>query len=280
MMKHFKILLCLSLALATVEGFAQQSKTGKYSLFKPVPKAQMREMATDRPGITETPITVDAGHFQYETALFDYGIERSEGVKTKTFTINDLDFHMGLTNSTALQIMLDSYVVEKEQERSTGKQIRNEGIGDLTFRLKRNLKGNYDGNFSIALLPYFTLPTSKSSENNKVEAGLMIPMELKLPAEWTLGLQLEVDRVKDKDKNALHTEVLQAISLSHGIIKDLDGVAETYQTYEFKKHQWTNYVNAALQYAVNSNCKFDAGLSYGLQHDAQRSFFFGLAYRL
>jgi hypothetical protein len=280
MMKPSKILLCSFLALVTIQGFAQQAKTSKYSLFKPVPKAQMREMATDRPGITETPITVDAGHFQYETALLNYGIERAEGVKTKTFTINELDFHVGLTNSTALQFMLDSYVIEKEQERSTGKKTRNEGLGEVTLRLKQNLIGNDKGNFSIALLPYFTLPTAKNADNNKVEAGLMLPMEFKLPADWSLGLQLEVDRLKDKDKNALHTEMLQAVSLSHSLIKDLDGVAETYQTYEFKKHQWTNYVNAALQYAINSNCKFDAGLSYGLQHDAQRSFFLGLAYRL
>ena len=280
MMKHFKILLCSFFTLASVAGFAQQVKTGKYTLFNPVPKAQMREMATDRPGIAETPKTVDAGHVQYETALFSYGIERAEGVKTKTFTFNALDFHVGLTSSTALQLMLNTYMIENAQEQRTAKKSRDAGIGDLTFRLKQNFRGNDAGNFSIALLPYFTLPTAKNANNNKVEAGLLLPMELKLPADWTLGLQLEIDRLKDKDKNALHTEVLQAISLSHPVIKDLDGIAETYQTYEFKKHQWTNFVNAALQYAVNSNCKFDAGLSYGLQHDAQRSFFLGLAYRL
>jgi hypothetical protein len=280
MMKHFKILLCSFFTLASVAGFAQQVKTGKYTLFNPVPKAQMREMATDRPGIAETPMTVDAGHVQYETALLSYGIERAEGVKTKTFTFNALDFHVGLTSSTALQLMLITYTIEKAQEQRTAKKSRDAGIGDLTFRLKQNLRGNDAGNFSIALLPYFTLPTAKNANNNKVEAGLLLPMELKLPADWTLGLQLEIDRLKDKDKNALHTEVLQAISLSHPVIKDLEGIAETYQAYEFKKHQWTNFVNAALQYAVNSNCKFDAGLSYGLQHDAQRSFFLGLAYRL
>lgn len=279
-MKHFKILLCLFLAFLTYNGFAQDAKTGKYFLFKPVPKAEVREMATDRPGITETPITIDAGHFQYETALFSYDMQREEGVKTKTFTINELDFHVGLTNSTALQLMLDTYVVEHEREQSSGTKTKNQGIGDLTFRLKQNLGGNDGGNFAIAVLPYLTLPTARNTDNNKVEAGLLLPMELKLPADWTLGVQLEVDRLKDKDMNALHTEILQAISLSHSLIKDLDGVAETYQTYEFKKHQWSNYVNAAVQYSVNSNCKFDAGLRYGIQHDAQRSFFLGLAYRL
>jgi hypothetical protein len=280
LMKHFTILLCSFLSLVTYTGFAQEAKTGKYSLFRPAPKMEMRDMATDRPGITETPITVDAGHFQYETAVFNYGIQREEGIKTKTFTINDLDLHVGLTNSTALQLLLEAYVIEHELEQSTGAKTKNQGVGNLTLRLKQNLGGNNGGNFSVALLPYLTLPTAKNTENNKIEAGLLLPMELKLPADWTLGMQFEVDRLKDDDKNALHTEILQAISLTHRLVKDLDGVAETYQTYEFKKHHWTNYVNAALQYSVNSNCKFDAGLSYGLQHDAQRSFFLGLAYRL
>jgi len=279
-MKCFKILLCSFLTVFAYNGFAQEAKTGKYSIFKPVPKTEMREMATDRPGITETPITIDAGHFQYETALFNYGLQREEGVKTKSYTINALDFHVGLTNTTAVQLLLDAYQIETETERSNGAKTRTKGIGDLTLRLKQNLAGNDEGNFSIALLPYITLPTAKNASNNWVEAGLMLPMELKLPADWTLGLQLEVDRLKDKDENALHTEVLQAISLSHSLIKDLDGVAETYQTYEIKKHQRTNYVNAALQYSLNTNCKFDAGVNYGLQHDAQRNFFFGLAYRL
>ncbi len=239
----------------------------------------MREMATDRPGITETPITVDAGHFQYESGLFSYGIERAEGTKTKRYTINDLDLHIGLTNSTGFQVLLSSYVIENEKEQSTGMKTRSEGMGDLTFRVKQNLTGNNDGNFAIAVLPYITLPTAKYKDNNRVEGGLMIPMELKLPAEWTLGFQMEVDRLKDKDANALHTELLQAISLNHTLVKNLDGLLESYQIYEFKKHQCTNYINTAVQYAVNSNCKLDAGLSYGIQHEAERSCYLGLAYR-
>lgn len=35
-----------------------------YSLFKPTPRQFMRELTTDRPDQTESPYTVDAGHFQ------------------------------------------------------------------------------------------------------------------------------------------------------------------------------------------------------------------------
>ena len=276
-MRSLPMFLCLLTCLIAFEVEAQQK--AKYNLFKPVPKSEMREMATDRPGVTETPITVDAGHFQYETGLFTYGIERAEGTKTKSYTFNDLDLHIGLTTSTGLQVLLGTYVVEDEKERSTGMKSRESGIGDLTFRVKQNLRGNDGQNFAIAILPYITLPTAKYNDNNKVQGGLMVPLELKLPSEWTLGFQMEVDRLQDKDADALHTEFLQALSLNHSLIGDLDGLAETYQIYEFKKHQWTNYVNAALQYSVNSSCKLDVGLSYGIQRDAERSCYLGLAYR-
>src|SRR5207247_8308607 len=37
-----------------------------YTLFNPTPRELMREMNTDRPDKTESPYTVDAGHFQVE----------------------------------------------------------------------------------------------------------------------------------------------------------------------------------------------------------------------
>ena len=46
-----------------------------YDLFHPTPNELMREMSTDRPDQTESPYTVDAGHFQAEidlvSAVFD-----------------------------------------------------------------------------------------------------------------------------------------------------------------------------------------------------------------
>lgn len=236
-------------------------------------------METDRPDVTETPITVDAGHFQYETSLLDYSKQYKENKRIDTYTINQLNFNVGISNSTALQLMLDSYVTESERALGSTLKSTSQGLGDLTFRVKQNLMGNNGGNFAIALLPYLKVPTAKYKEDNRTEAGLSVPMRIQLPAEWTLGTQLEVDRLHEDGEYALHTEFLQSLSLSHELFKDLECLAETYYTYGFNKHEWTNYINAALQYDVNSNCKLDAGVNYGIQHEAERSFFFGLAYR-
>lgn len=57
---------------------AQQEMNQKYSLFNSVPRSQMREMETERPDVTESPYTVDAGHFQYETDLIRLIKEKSD----------------------------------------------------------------------------------------------------------------------------------------------------------------------------------------------------------
>src|SRR4051794_31042167 len=50
-------------------------KTG-YTVFNPTPRRFMRELSADRPDVTETPYTVDAGHFQLEMDVLRYGYDR------------------------------------------------------------------------------------------------------------------------------------------------------------------------------------------------------------
>jgi hypothetical protein len=258
---------------------AQQQAGVKYSLFHPVPKEQMREMETDRPGITESPFTVDAGHFQYETDLFSFQKESMETKEQKTLLLNHFNLKMGLTKGLALQLGLESFGSQEEIESATGLKETNKGIGNINIRLKQNLVGNSGGAFAVALLPYVNIPTSKYEPDSRFEGGLILPMELKLPKEWKLSMQLEGDRLKDKEYDALHTEFLQSLTISHEIIKDLDGMAETYYTYNFKDKSWSNYLNAALQYGFGENVKMDAGLNYGLQHEAEKTYYLGLAFR-
>jgi hypothetical protein len=90
---------------------------------------------------------------------------------------------------------------------------------------------------------------------------------------------VEGDRLKDKHENAMHTELLQSLTLGHEIVKGLDGIAETFYTYDFKAHHWSNFLNAALQMELAKDFKIDAGLNYGVQHDAEKNYFIGTSFR-
>ena len=277
----FSVLVCFSL-LFPLTFFSQQTvqtSKKKFSLFNPVPRNQMREMETDRPDVTESPYTVDAGHFQFETDLLRTVREMSDSQETHTLLINQMNLKIGITGSTAIQIGFQTYGRQKETELESGSKTVKEGNGDLTLRIKQNIIGNDGGNFALAVLPYVKFPTSVY-EDSRLEGGLIVPMQYQLPGEWNLGFQVEVDRLKDQDQPEMHTEFLQTITISHSIIKNLDGIAETYYTYDFKAHQFSNYINAALQMEVARDFKLDAGLNFGLQHTAAKHYFVGASYRL
>lgn len=265
--------------LFPLKGFGQKASKKDFSLFSPVPRTQMRDMETDRPDVTESPYTVDAGHFQLETDLVRTTREISELKETHTLLINQMNLKIGLTNSTAVQIGFQTYGRQSEREFHSDSKIISDGHGDFTFRIKQNIIGNDGGNFALALLPYIKFPTSRY-EDSRIEGGLIVPMQYKLPGEWNLGFQVEVDRLKDQDQQTMHIEFLQTLTISHSIIKGLDGIAETYYTYDFKEHQFSNYINTALQLDVAKDFKLDAGLNIAIQHTAAKHYFIGVSYRL
>jgi hypothetical protein len=57
---------------------------------------------------------------------------------------------------------------------------------------------------------------------------------------------------------------LQTLTISHSITKGIDGIAETYYTYDFKSHELSNFINAAIQMEIVKDFKLDAGFNYGL----------------
>ncbi|SEW22421.1 Putative MetA-pathway of phenol degradation [Chryseobacterium wanjuense] len=258
--------------------FGQQESKQNYTLFNPVPKDLMREMETDRPDVTESPYTVDAAHFQYETDLVRLTRQKSDEQETRTLLINQGNFKIGLTRTTAIQIGFQTYGNQKEKDLNSGSVTTSNGFGDITFRIKQNLIGNDKGNFALAVLPYVKFPTS-NYEDSRFEGGLIVPMIYKLPGEWNLGMQVEVDRLKDRDQQTMHTEFLQTLAISHPIIKGVEAIAETYYTYDFKAHEISTYLNAAIQMEVAKDFQLDAGINYGLQHHAEKHYFIGASYR-
>jgi hypothetical protein len=279
MSRHFTLASCFLLLIALPGLLAAQEVKPTYTLFHPVPRAGMREMETDRPDVTESPYTVDAGHIQYETDLFRLERFTTHESQENTYLFNQGNLKIGLTKSTAIQIGFQSFVWQVDKELPAGGKTGTHGIGDLTFRIKQNLMGNDGGNFILAVLPYIKLPTAKYTEDSKYEGGLIVPMQFKLPGEWKMGVQVEGDRLKNDDNQSMHTELLQSVTISHELFKKLEGIAETYYTYNFNQHHWGNFVNASLQLDIAHDIKLDAGCNYGLQHDAEKNYFVGTSFR-
>ena len=76
-MNRFMSAACLLFSLASLGVAAQETnsvppdKSG-YNLFNPTPDQYMREISPDRPDKTESPYTLDAGHFMLEMDFANY----------------------------------------------------------------------------------------------------------------------------------------------------------------------------------------------------------------
>ena len=119
----------------------------------------MREMTTDRPDITETPFTIDAGHLQIESDLLGYALSRrdGEGIQTRAYNVTTTNFRIGLTNWSELSVVVRPYNVVKTTAPDPTNVSRHSGVGGLDLRVKFNLWGNdkfeKPGDTAFALLP-------------------------------------------------------------------------------------------------------------------------------
>ena len=135
------LLATLAIPSAAIAADVAKDKSG-YTLFNPTPKDQMREMSTDRPDTTESPYSVDAGHFQVEVEALSYGRSKRDGVTTKTIS-SSANVKAGICNRSDLQVVVEYF--RSVDASGNGTNFDETGIGDMDIRYKYNLWGNDGG---------------------------------------------------------------------------------------------------------------------------------------
>ncbi|MEN0020951.1 MAG: transporter [Planctomycetota bacterium] len=182
-------------ALAPASAIAQEAPTAAeqaafaggnkhdFHLFNPTPKSLRRPLSADRPDLTESPYTVDAGAFQLEMSFLEYTFNDSAGVETDTYAVAPLNLKAGLTNDIDIQFIWTPYIRIDSDEGDA------DGTGDLQLRVKINVWGNDGGDTAFALLPYITLPVGDEDvSSDDVEGGIVLPFALDLAAVGLDGL--------------------------------------------------------------------------------------------
>lgn len=273
-------------------GENKSSKSGPYHLFRPVPRDKMRELTTDRPDKTESPITVDAGHFQIETDVVTVVIDKSVTVdgasglitsetKKNTVSYNVANLKLGLTDWSDLQLVVASYVVSTE--KTDGTETSNKGLGDTTVRWKFNLIGNDGGPVAVGLMPFVKIPTNQGNlGNKKIEGGVIFPFSMELPAGLAMGSMFQWNRMKNETDDSYHNDVIASLTVGHDIIGDLGGYAEFFnQSGDSVDSKWISTVDFGLTWGVTKAVQLDMGVNIGVS-DAADDFnpFFGISAKL
>ncbi|MBI3850516.1 MAG: transporter [Verrucomicrobia bacterium] len=253
---------------------SSQPDKSRYNLFHPTPREFMREMSTDRPDKTESPYTIDAGHFQIEMDVLSYSFDRYNSdvnnTRVETVSIAPINLKAGLRNNVDFQLILEPYTSVRTHDRSAG-TIRNQrGFGDIVARIKWNLWGNDGCPTAFAVMPFVKPPTNQDElGNDSVEGGLILPLAVELACEWAMGLMTEFDFNRDSSGGGFHTEFINSITFSHDIVGKLGGYVEFFSLVSTESGAaWIGTVDAGLTYALMDDIQLDAGVNIGVTRAA------------
>jgi hypothetical protein len=241
-----------------------------YTLFDPTPDADLRVFTTGRPTKGNSPITVDAGHFQIETDLFNYQHSNAGGVTTRLYTTADPVLKVGLTNSIDFELQFNGYNWFREHDPATGRKVSSaDGAGDLVLRPKFNLFGN-EGGPALAVIPYVKFPVaSHQIGNGAFEGGVIAPFSFPLPWNFAGVVMPEVDVVRNASDAGRHFNYTQLFGLSHPIGSKTTVYAEIYSALGTDHATPPVYTfDVAAAYLVTPTLQLDAGVNLGLNHAA------------
>jgi hypothetical protein len=270
-------------ASSLVAADVSTAEKARYSFFNRTPESMLRDLSTDRPDLTESPYTVDAGWWQLEmdSVAYTRDHDTSDGadVRTTALAFPTLNLKAGLTHFMDLQTVIAPHTRVRTHDRIAGTRERVSGFGDITSRLKINLWGNDGGSSALAVMPFVTWPTGRRGlSSESVEGGLIVPLALELPRGFGLGLMTEIDVVRNDSDTGHDTEWLNSVTLARDIVGSLGGFIEL--THLSRRGRDAATFDCGLTYGVGRHVQFDVGCNVGLTRATEDlTVFTGLAVR-
>ena len=269
-------LQCVAIAGASADDSAPPVDKSGYSLLNPTPDSALRDFNPDRPGRITGPFTIDAGRLDIESDLVNFLHSDVQGVTDRAFQVLDPTIKLGVTSNIDVEMTLNGEdVVHQVQDASPAKARNLNGFGDVYLRAKINVLGDDGGDVALAFLPYIKLPADNAASlalgDNAVEGGGLATAQFKLPKDFQLGLQTEVDALKGGMDSDRHANFVNIAALSHEVpdIKNLTATGEIYSSVSTDRYTPDIYTaDVALAYLVTPSTQLDGGANFGLNRDA------------
>jgi hypothetical protein len=249
---------------------AQEAK--RYSLFNPIPRSEMREFSIDRPDVTESPITVDPGHFQFEGDIVKWSKDTQEESE-RTINVMSALYKVGLAPSWDIHFGIEAYNIYQDIHADT----YDKGFGATTIRLKHNFWGNDGGTrTALGVIPYVTFLSGNPFDSDVIY-GVGFPFSYDLSDRLGLGAQAQLDFVPDYE-GSHELSYFQTIVLGGPLVGNLDFYVEGLGTF-YSGGNWFT-ANGGLIYNVSPNVKVDVATNIGLTDEAPTKVYLGLSFRI
>ncbi|WP_165822107.1 transporter [Hymenobacter edaphi] len=283
-----RVLLLLLALLGAVAARAQSPDRPKtcpydsahFDLFHPVPRNQLRELRPDRPGVTESPFTVDAGHFQLEVDGFRLINRREDNQREREWHAAYLMPKLGLSRRTDLQLEIPVFATQKQRQSDDPNWERQRGFGDVAVRLKHNFLGDDEEcPVALAAVGWVRLPTGGLAGAGGAEYGLIVPVDVNLGHHWDAEGQVETKLCYDRETRGHYLGVVPSVALEHDFNDLFSFMVEGVARWDAQHSGWRNSVNVAPMFNLNDNLQVDFGAHFALNRETDREFFVGFTFR-
>jgi hypothetical protein len=227
--------------------------------------ADVQPICAARPGKSTPACTVPASHFQLETGLADWSLEKANGERDTALTIGETTFKYGLTDRSDIEVDVTPW--QRASSRGPGFRDSASGFGDITLGYKQQLTAN-DAAVQVAVLPYVKIPTAKRPLGNREwEGGLLVPIGYAIAkSALSIGLTPELDWIADGDGRGHHVAMVQVVSLGWQATPKLGVAGELWGQWDWDPAGTTREVSAdgAIAYLLTNDVQLDAGANFGL----------------
>lgn len=239
-----------------------------------------RSLSTDRPDVTESPYTVEAGRFQVEVSFVEYSRDDVQAVRTEGLSVLPANLKVGLLKNLDLQLVLNPY--QSVRTRGGGASTRASGLGGTELRAKLNLWGNDGGRTAFAAMPFVRFPTgSEELRDRHLSGGLILPLAVQdLPGGFDVGTMAELD--VSRETGSSQVDFIHSVTCGHDLFKDkLRGYVEYVGVVPLRGDRtYLAFLDTGVTFAVSSGVQLDAGVNLGLSREAEDfTLFAGVSFR-
>ena len=246
-----------------------------------VARADDRDFCADRPGRGTPACTLAPGQAMIEVGVVAWDHDADAQSINDVFNLADTLVRVGVTNNTELQIGLVAASHARSRDRASGAVETATGVGDGYLAIRRGLAGD---NGPAAIELFATVPIGRQPIGaGDWGAGVLVPFEISLPADFALALTPEADAAVNASGHGRHLAYGGVAGLSHPLGKKAAASAE-FAGFEDRDPVGAAFdarVAGAFTYQLSDAMHIDIEADVGVTHSAPKhSFLIGFARRI
>jgi len=227
--------------------------------------ADQAPICADRPGKATSACAVPKTHWQIETGLADWTLQKGGGERDTSLVLGETTIKYGLTDASDLEVDVTPW--QRATSRGPGFHESASGIGDVKLLDKQRIVPA-DAPVQVIAMPFVKIPTAnRSLGNGKWEGGVLFPIGYSIPkSPFSIGLTPEIDWAADADGRGHHAAMVQVASLGWQATDKLNLAAEVWGQWDWDPSGTTKQasVDGSVAYLLSNDVQLDGGANFGL----------------